>query len=268
MTGQTNLVGVHLSRRGLAAYLEAQILGGELAAGTKLPSERLLAERFGVSRPIVREALRTLVERGLVEVMPGRGSYVRQARVTDAAGHLDTLYRRRQATPRDLVEARTMLECTAAELAAQRATADDLAAMERTLNAFDGAHSVIEQARYDIAFHLAIARASGNPVIETMFGSISTLTVELMLRSLSDPEVTRISVPYHRQIYEGIRDHDPERARTAMAKHLAVATSHYGEDYDRSIESVARRELGRLLASGVTLDDLLSAVAANGGGDG
>ena len=136
-----------MTRATLSATLEAQIVSGRLAAGMKLPSERQLAERYGVSRPIVREALRSLVER-------------------------------------DLVEARTMLECTAAELAAQRATPEDEAAIETALLGFDRAGSVIEQARYDMAFHLAIARSSRNPVIETMFGSITALTVELMLRSL------------------------------------------------------------------------------------
>jgi len=257
-----------MTRATLSATLEAQIVSVRLSAGTKLPSERQLAERYGVSRPIVREALRTLVERDLVEIKPGRGSYVRDGRPAAAAGRLDALYRRSQATPRDLVEARTMLECTAAELAAQRATPEDETAIATALAGFDRAGSIFEQARYDMAFHLAVARASRNPVIETMFGSITALTVELMLRSLSDPDVTHLSVPYHQQIFEGIRNRDPVRARTAMARHLAVATSLYGDDYDRSIESVARRELERLLAPGVTLDDLLAAVGAEGRDDG
>jgi GntR family transcriptional repressor for pyruvate dehydrogenase complex len=266
MTGQTSFA-VAMSRDALATHLETQIVEGDLPAGTKLPSERQLAEQFAVSRPIVREALRSLVERSLVEIHPARGTFVRQARATDAAGHLDALYRRSQSTPRDLVEARTMLECTAVELAAQRATAEEIAAIERSLIEFDRSTTIVEQARYDMAFHLAIARAAGNPVIETMFGSITALTVELMLRSLSDPDVARASIPYHRAIFDGIREGDPARARTAMAHHLAVASSHYGDDYDRSNESVARRELERLLAPGVTLDDLMAAVGAEGRDD-
>jgi DNA-binding FadR family transcriptional regulator len=257
-----------MTRATLSAYLEEQIVSGRLAAGEKLPSERQLADRHGVSRPIVREALRSLVERNLVEIQPARGTFVRHARATDAAGHLDALYRRSQATPRDLVEARTMLECAAVELAAQRATEDEIEAIARTLIEYDRGTTLFERARYDMAFHLAVARAAGNPVIETMFGSITALTVELMLRSLSDPAVARVSIPYHREIYEAIRERDPARARTAMAHHLAVASSHYGDDYDRSIESVARRELERLLAPGVTLDDLLAAVVAERRDDG
>lgn len=260
----------HMTREALAARLEERILSGELPAGAKLPSERQLAERFGMSRTVVREALRSLIERNLVEVQPGRGAFVRRARTSDAAARLGVLFRRQQATPRDLVEARTMLECTAAALAAERADPAALAAIDAALAQFDRANGVIEQTRGDLAFHLAIARAAGNPVIETMFGAITGVTVELMLRSLADLTVIREAVPYHREIAGAIRAHEPERARAAMASHLAVAAQLYGEDFDRSIESVARRELARLLTPGVTLDDLLAvaAPAAEEGSDG
>jgi GntR family transcriptional regulator, transcriptional repressor for pyruvate dehydrogenase complex len=258
MTGQTTITAP--TRAGLSARLEADILSGRVAEGEKLPSERELAGRYGVSRPVVREAMRTLIERNLVEAVPGRGTYVRAARSTDAAPGMDTLLRRRQPTPRDLVEARTMLECTAAELAARRADVADLAAMADALGRLDAAADVIERARYDLAFHLAIARAAHNPVIETMFGAISGLTIELMLRSLADPVVAPTSLPYHRTIYDGIRTNDAVGARAAMAAHLAVAARTYGADLDRSLESVARRELARLLEPGVTLEDLLATV--------
>jgi GntR family transcriptional regulator, transcriptional repressor for pyruvate dehydrogenase complex len=270
MSGQTTNVGNvggFMSRTSLAALIESRIVGGDMTAGSKLPSERQLSEHYSVSRPIVREALRMLAERNLVEVMPGRGSYVRAPRSTDAAGYLDAHYRRSQATPRDLVEARTMLESTSASQAAERATPEELEAIEQALEGFAQSNGIVDQARYDLAFHLAIARAAHNPVIEAMFGSISSLTVELMLRSLSDPAVTQVSVPFHREIAEGIRARDPERARRAMTEHLAVASRLYGEDYDQSIERVARRELARLFAPGITLDDLFAAAGADGAGD-
>src|SRR5215218_9671784 len=266
MTGQTTYASAHMSRGELAADLEARICSGELLAGTRLPSERQLAERYGVSRPIVREALRTLVERGLVEVLPARGSFVRGARATDAAGVLDAHYRRSQATPRDLVEARAMLESTAATLAAERATAEDLDRIDAALARFDSAKTVVERARYDLVFHLAVAQAAHNPVIETMFGSITGLTVDLMLRSLSDRVVTDASVPYHAEIGAAIRARDPERARQAMIEHLAVASRFYGADYETSLESLAQRHLSRLLEPGVTLDAMLA--GGNGRQDG
>jgi DNA-binding FadR family transcriptional regulator len=265
MTGQTSMTRSFVTRDELAAQIERQIVTGELPTGAKIPSERQLSEQFGVSRPVVREALRSLVERHLVDVQPGRGSFVRDPRSNEAAARLDSFYRLRMVTPRNLVEARTMLECTATALAAQRATQDDLDAMERALVHFAHANGIIEQARYDIAFHLAVVRAAANPVIETMFSSITGLTVELMLRSLSDPSVTKVSLPYHQQILDGIRRRDAEGAQRAMAEHLAVATTLYGDDYDQNLETVARRELHRLLSPSTTLEELLAAtVQANG----
>jgi GntR family transcriptional repressor for pyruvate dehydrogenase complex len=255
MTGQTT----HrlLTRASLSDLLESQILSRQLRTGTKLPSERALAERYGVSRPIVREALRGLIERNLVEVRPGRGSYVRDVRAADAALRMDALFRRQEATARDVVEARTMLECTSASLAATRADVTDLAAMAQALTAFDRADGLIDRSRYDLAFHVAIARAARNPVIETMFMAITTLTIELMLRSLADPAVTRISVPYHQVIYAAIERRESDQAHRAMAEHLAVAARTYGDDYERSLERVTQRELGHLLAPNLTLNDLL-----------
>jgi DNA-binding FadR family transcriptional regulator len=258
MTGMTSLANAPVSREAIADYLERRIVCGELPPGTKLPSERQLAEHFGISRPIVREALRALVERNLVEVLPARGAFVRDIRLTDAANQLDTIYRRSPATPRHLVEARTMLECTAATLAADRATPADLDAIRTAMQRCEEAATVLDQARYDLAFHLAIVRAAANPVIEVMFSSISSLSVELMIRSLSDRKVKKESLPYHRAIFDAISDHDAVRAERAMSEHLEVARRFYGSDYDAPIESVARRELARIFPPGVTLEDLLA----------
>jgi GntR family transcriptional repressor for pyruvate dehydrogenase complex len=255
LRGQTAV----MTRESLSEYLEEQIVSGRLPPGTHLPSERQLAERFGVSRAMVREALRSLIERHLVEVVPGRGAFVQQARASDVAHRFDALFRRRQVTPRHMVEARTALECTAAALATERATPADVEALAGALAQFDRASGLIEQVRADLAYHLAIARAARNPVIEAMFEAIIGLAVELMLRSLADSEVARTALPYHRMIFEAIRDRDPERARAAMAEHLSVAASLYGDDLDRSLETVTQRELARVLAPTMTLDDLIEA---------
>jgi GntR family transcriptional repressor for pyruvate dehydrogenase complex len=260
MTGLTSLTNAPVSRDAVAGYLETEIVSGRLKPGARLPSERHLAGELQVSRPIVREAMRALVERNLVEVLPGRGAFVRSSRPVDAASRFDTIYRLGNATPRDLVEARTMLECTAAALAAERATEIDLIALETAATGCEQAATIVDKARFDLAFHLGVARAAQNPVIETMFRSISALTVELMFRSLSDLAVTNASLPFHTEIVVAIRERAPERARQAMQEHLAVASKLYGADFEDSIESVARRELARMFAPGVTLEELLDEV--------
>lgn len=257
MTGKTGSA-VALSRAALASRLEEELVAGGAPPGTKLPSERQVAARFGVSRPVVREALRSLVERGLIEIAPGRGAFVRAARTSDAARPLDVLYRRQNATPRDLVEARLMLEREAAGLAAQRAEADELEAMESVLERFDQTADLIERARCDVAFHALIARMSHNPVIETMFSSIASLTFELVLRSLGDPTVSREGLPYHQEIYQAIRDGDPDRAREAIEGHLLIARRLFGHDFDRRLDLVAHRELERVFGRSVSLEAIIA----------
>lgn len=218
-----------------------------MGPGSRLPPERQLAERYGVSRPLMREVLRILTERGLIESSPGRGTFVREARLPDAARSLDAIYRRQRLTPRAVFQARLTLERETAYLAASHATDDDLTAIETALEEFDASRDVMAQARADIRFHAAIARASHNPVLEIMFGSITALAHELMLRSLSDPQVSREGVPYHHEVLEAIKARSPQAARRAMAGHLQVGPRTYGTDLDENLDVVTRRKLEELL---------------------
>lgn len=253
MSGLTS----HPTRTAIQERLERDISTGTVAPGAKLQSERELASRFGVGRPLVREVLRGLGERGLIEVSPGRGAYARAARATDATLPLDALYRRQRVTPREVVEARLMVERDAAYLAADRATPADLAAMRHALDAFDDSTDLLDQTRWDVAFHVLLARASHNQVIETMFASITRLVFELALRSLSDPSVFREGLPFHRNIVEAIAERDSEGARTAVQGHLAVAGRLYGNDLDSSLESLARRQLEHTFGGSASLERAL-----------
>ncbi|MGN9840093.1 FadR/GntR family transcriptional regulator [Nonomuraea sp. H19] len=253
----------------LSTYLEDALLTGKISPGSRLPSERLLAQRFGLSRPSVREVIKELQERGLVRVIPGRGTFVREPSSVDSIRPLEAYYRRRNATPREVTDARIMLETHAAVLAARNATEDDLTALRKMLSAFEMAGNVVEKARADIAFHILIARAARNSVLEVMFLSIAGLTFEYMLRSLADPTIVREGAPYHDDILAAIADRDTERARRAMEGHLSVAHYHYGEDLDQGLDTLARRELTRLMGPGVSLDGIIESVlsALDGPGD-
>jgi GntR family transcriptional regulator, transcriptional repressor for pyruvate dehydrogenase complex len=91
-----------------------------------------------------------------------------------------------------------------------------------------------------------------------MFSSIASLTFELMLRSLGDPKVSREGLPYHREIADAIRDRDPDRAREAIEGHLVIAQRLYGQDFDRGLDLVARRELERVFGRAVALEKILA----------
>jgi GntR family transcriptional repressor for pyruvate dehydrogenase complex len=246
-----------LTRSEVASQLEAEVLSGGLEAGTKLPSERELAVRLGVSRPLVREALRSLVERGLVEISPGRGTFVRGASSTESIRVLGSLYLRQKITPRHLIEVRTIIEPAAARLAAERATDEEIEELGRAVEQINTAGSVLDRARWDIRLHALVARMSHNPVIETTFESIATLVFELMLRSLSDSKIRAESAPFHDAVYEAIRDHDPQRAYDAMLAHHERGGKFYGKDLDSSLDVVARRELERLLGPTASLERVI-----------
>jgi len=251
------------SSDGIVAAIADRVLSGALVAGDRLPSERQLAVEFGASRPMVREALRALTERGLIRVEAARGAFVRGDAGSRPYPPLDLEYRRRGTTARQLSETRSMLETEAAALATEHANATDLAALETALERIEASPTPLDRVRNDLAFHAALVAASHNPVIETMFSSILGLTVELMVRSAGDADIVRQSNPYHRIAFEAIRDHDAAAARAAIRAHLAIAASTYGEDYDRSLETTAARAL-RLIGSGAGLEDFLRSVLPDG----
>ena len=156
----------------LAAIIAGRVASGALGPGERLPSERQLALEFGVSRPVVREALRSLMERRLVDVEPSRGAFVRSDSGPRLHQPFDTEYRRRGTTARQLSEARLMLETEAAALAARHADGDDLATLEAAVLRLESSPTPLDRVRNDLAFHIALVGAAHNPVIETMFASI------------------------------------------------------------------------------------------------
>jgi DNA-binding FadR family transcriptional regulator len=235
-----------------------EILSGRLPAGAKLPSERDLAQQYNVGRPLIREALRTLAEMGLIETIPARGTFVRA--VDDPATHRGggIAIRRRGVTAHQLSEARLLLETSAARYAADRATPDDLARLRVTLERMDSS-TAIQHVEDDLTFHLDVATAAHNPVLEMMLESIAVPTAALMVRSVGDPQVMLRSQPYHRLCLEAIEAHDAEAAAERMRAHLTVAQDLYGDDYERSVDELARHALTQLRAT-TGLDDLVERV--------
>ncbi|MBU3862602.1 FadR family transcriptional regulator [Streptomyces sp. 4503] len=228
----------YVSQEQVLIQLEQRILSGALKVGDRLPSERTLCAEYKVSRPVIREALRGLQERGYIEIYPGRGSFVRGVVASDLARPLTRLAQRTGVTPRHLVTARTMLECQAAGMAAQYGSDEQIEEIRAALERHQAARTLQQLARTDLAFHEAVARASGNPVIVVMFGAIRPLVYGLMLRSLSDSEVLRAADPWHVTIYERIARRDAEAARSGMSEHLRLALDLYGEDLDVPLEDV------------------------------
>lgn len=243
-----------VSQDELSAIISERFIFGDEAPEGLIPSARVLAEEYGVSRAFLREVLAGLQRQGLVEAIPGRGVFVKKPDMISAASSVHRTLRLSAATPLDLIEARSNLEVETARLAALRATEEDILELETALKAFDDATELLARAKADIAFHAMLARATRNPVLQVMFGSISTLTFELMLRSLADPDVVAAGAPLHHTILKAIKKRDPQKAMKAMGQHLHLAEDTFGDDTHRSLAEVAERVVREVLGSTLPID--------------
>jgi GntR family transcriptional repressor for pyruvate dehydrogenase complex len=228
-----------------------------------MPSARILAEKYGVSRLFLREVLAGLQRQGLIKAVPGKGVFIRKPHMLDTAKNVHTTLRQSAATARDLIEARVNLEEQTVRLAALRATDDDIAQLEVALKAFDDATELVSRAESDIAFHSLIAKATQNPVLQVVFGSITTLTFEIMLRSLADAKTMAQGAPLHHTILEAIKEKNPDKAVNAMSKHLHIAEDTYDADLDIPLSDVADRVVKQALGSSRTIHEVLDSALKN-----
>ncbi len=209
----------------LVAEVRGQITVGRLSEGQQLPTEARMAAEFGVSRPLLREALAELRAEGFVETVNGRGSFVRHPSEADLA---DAFVRQLQLsgtepalTADHLYEARQAIEVSSAALAAERATPELVATLERLLQAM--ADSAADAAAYtaaDVGFHVTVARATENPLFPTLLAPIATMIVKGMFESHGTPDAVRLGIAAHRKVLAAIKRGQPEAARRAMAAHL------------------------------------------------
>ena len=205
----------------IAATLEAQIASGAYEAGQRLPSERDLAESFGVSRPTVRRALIVLEMRGLVETRQGAGVFMRPAAREPTPGPAKDS----DISAFEQAEARRMFEGETAALAATLITDEELAELEATLADMAAEGATKEQSELaDRQFHILIAQATRNPAIVLTIEGLWDLRYNssLCMRMLDQARNVRQRplVDEHREIIESLRTRDPRTARAAMHAHL------------------------------------------------
>ena len=189
------------------------IENGDLPVGVKLPPEAALAERYGVSRSVIREALRSCQTLGLTETKTGSGTVVISAHA--ATPH----YGRFSA--RDLVEARPYIEVPAAGWAARRRSDDELSRLTMIVEKMESEVDPARWVRLDTEFHLGIAKASGNEVFATVVAAIrSALSMQSRMLNASIHERRSASNVEHRRILDAIASGDFADASDAMRQHL------------------------------------------------
>jgi len=203
--------------------ITALIRSGEMKPGDRLPTEREFSERLKVSRTSVREALRTLEALGLIEVRPGRGAFVRDSFAEAIRGTGSTIVPPSLREIEELVEVRAMFETRACALAAQRATAEDLAAMQAAIDEMERAYlanDLVGMVLADTAFHRAIVAATGNRLLIRLEAALSHQLMDSRKMSLSTPGKPPRSLRRHQLILEAIKARDGEWAAGIMLDHI------------------------------------------------
>lgn len=217
---------------GIIHQIKESIFAGDLRPGHALPPEKELAGQFKVSRITVRDALRVLESQGLIQIKVGArgGAFVARPSTVAASESLTNMLRLNQATLRDLVEARILVEPHVASIAAQRATHQDLRAMEEAIDAARGARAAGD--RYfipsSVAFHLALAEAAKNPVLLFAVNSFRALFHEALAALLPADDMADRAIADHQRILDSIRARDAERARDLMHEHLSYFATRVG----------------------------------------
>jgi GntR family transcriptional regulator, transcriptional repressor for pyruvate dehydrogenase complex len=217
----------------VVAHVRARIQGGALRPGDRLPAERALAVKIGVSRPTVRAGLRALAAMGVVQSRHGSGTYIPTGPPALGSEPLSFLAALHGFTREEMFEARRILEVGAAGLAAERATPDQIATIaEEVASLFASMEDPQGFLVHDITFHRSVAIAAGNPIVTALVGMVSELyySHRLGTASRASDRNLRDAAELHRLIYRAIRRRDARAAQQAMAEHLAHARAFLAEE--------------------------------------
>lgn len=231
---------------GISRRLEQQILDGEVTPGDKLPSERELQERFAASRGMVREALRALEQKGLVDIRQGScgGAFVKAVGLDQVSESLALLIRHRRVALDHLVDFREWLEGSAAVLAAQRATAEDTAELRRFLAA--AARCLDDQPQggdrfysAELALHRKIVALAGNPLFDWVSATLHTNLVSYGELMPADPAYPKEALADWQEILTAM-----EQGRADRVGFLVRAHIHHFKRYFHSDPGGSRKETG------------------------
>ena len=232
----------------IADAIEKAILGlgeeGIFEEGQdKLPSEQALARKFGVSRTIVREGLKLVKERGLVELRTGEGSYITKPRPEAISKVISRMILMESVSDDEIYAFRAILEVGACRLAAVNASAEDRRQLASLLSAMgESLDNTPRLVHLDAEFHTVIARASGNKLLRILVEANTVLLREYMAKSVIMPGAKADGIARHTAIFEAIGRADPEEAEKAMRVHLE-ASSRYVEQFAKTRGKLENRPI-------------------------
>ena len=230
------------------SHVRELIARGELRPGNRLPAERELALQLGVSRPTIRAGLRALAAMGVIQSRHGSGTYIPDGPPTLGSEPLRFLAALHGLTRDEMYEARRVLEVSSAGLGAERASAEHVAAIaEEVASLFASIDDPQEFLVHDIRFHRAVAVASGNQILASLVEMVSALYYERRRETATraTDRNLRDAADLHRSIYQAIRAHDVDRARTLMNQHLLHSAAYQAEEEHPRAQPVSAAKDGR-----------------------
>lgn len=213
------------AKRGLLSnqvsqQIELQVQQEGLKPGDKLGTGRTLAERYGVSRTVIRDALAALQERGLIEQRPGVGVFLRDGSSDAVANLFGQMFRLDAISLKELVEARFLIEEHNASAAARSATPEMVEQLQEIIEEMRRARTGRRFIEADARFHEALARAAGNRLLEAVLSGLQPLLLDAMTLGLAVESATQSALADHQAIVDAIERHDAPAAHMAMRVHL------------------------------------------------
>jgi DNA-binding FadR family transcriptional regulator len=225
------------------AFFRDALLDGTLKAGERLLGERELSLKLGVSRPLLREALRSLAMLGFLDIQHGRGAFVRQADIAVLSDFFTFSLAQQPDILDDVMDARIAIECQAIRLACDRASEADLKRIGSKLTRLmDTLHDPVEGGAADFAFHQAIVEAGRSEALNTLYGAIGDLLrrshVQRREVTVSEPGIVDYLLEAHREVFLSIVDRNPDAADRKLREHFAI-----GDEFRRRslISAFSRR---------------------------
>jgi GntR family transcriptional regulator, transcriptional repressor for pyruvate dehydrogenase complex len=212
-----------------------------LKPGERLPPERELAKQLGISRPSLRAGLSSLISMGVLQSRQGAGTFIMDGPPALDSEPLRLLAELHGFSFDHMFETRSILEVGAAGLAAEHASGEQMATMaEEITEMFAALHDPQQFLVHDMAFHRAVASASGNPTLATLVEMVSAILYERRRNTIERAHDFNEALELHRQIYRAIRSHKPDDAREAMRDHIVRAQRAF------ALEEKQQREAGNL----------------------
>lgn len=208
--------------------IETKIKAGILTENERLPSERLMAESYGVSRTVVREALKILQEKGFVKMITGRGNFITLPKEADLIDKFETVIDNSSISQADIIEAREIIEIAISQRVIRRVQAEDIEKLKALYKEMDGHFGNSEHyAKLDAQFHLQLANCTKNNALKLITATLNNVTDRSVISN--DIQVRRNSHKEHLAIIKAIEKRDNKKLEAAIIQHIQCFRKHLQE---------------------------------------